>query len=162
MTCKNCIYEPRCHNVIAYGMDTDDITGKLITDIEKYCKHFKDKSRFIVPPCKVGDTVWYIEGGYYRKTNLKAKPITVTEISQKEVKGKLQWAIIANGTRYKFTSIGKTVFLTREEAEKELAEIQRNKCDIAKHIESCEDCGFCGMRAIKQALAERQGSQCEQ
>ena len=80
----------------------------------------------IVPPCKVGDTVWYIEGGYYRKNNLKAKPITVTEISQKEVKGKLQWAIIANGTRYKFTSIGKTVFLTREEAEKALAERSLN------------------------------------
>lgn len=84
------------------------------------------ESGVIVPPCKVGDTVWYIEGGYYRKTNLKAKPITVTEISQKEVKGKLQWAIIANGTRYKFTSIGKTVFLTREEAEKALKEREAN------------------------------------
>lgn len=59
MTCKNCIYEPMCHNVIAYGMDTDDVTATLITDIEKHCKHFKDKSRVIVPPCKVGDTVYY-------------------------------------------------------------------------------------------------------
>lgn len=116
---------------------------------EKTCPHFDDEDCFncpydkeercdmqarkadyllangvIVPPCKVGDTVWYIEGCYYRKNNLKAKPITVTEISKKEVKGKLQWAIIANGTRYKFTSIGKTVFLTREAAEKALAERQ--------------------------------------
>lgn len=76
----------------------------------------------IVPPVKVGDTVWYIHGGYYRKTNLEARPITVTEISQKKVKDKLQWAFIANGTRYVFGSIGKTVFLSREDAEKALAE----------------------------------------
>ena len=60
MTCKNCIYEPMCHNVIAYGMDTDDVTGTLITDIEKHCKHFKDKSRAIVPPCKVGAELYCV------------------------------------------------------------------------------------------------------
>ena len=99
-----------------------ELVNKLIDaeNLLTYCMSRLENA--IVPPCKVGDTVWYIEGGYYRKNNLKAKPITVTEISQKEVKGKLQWAIIANGTRYKFTSIGKTVFLTREEAEKALKE----------------------------------------
>lgn len=100
----------------------NELVNKLIDaeNLLTYCMSRLENA--IVPPCKVGDTVWYIEGGYYRKNNLKAKPITVTEISQKEVKGKLQWAIIANGTRYKFTSIGKTVFLTREEAEKALKE----------------------------------------
>lgn len=85
----------------------------------------KIEGRLIVPPVKVGDTVWYIHGGYYRKTNLEARPITVTEISQKKVKDKLQWAFIANGTRYVFGSIGKAVFLSREDAEKVIAERSR-------------------------------------
>lgn len=82
------------------------------------------KSRFVELPCNVGDMVYYIEGGYYRSTNLKVRPIKVTEISRKNNRsGKdLGWAIIANGTRYKFSSIGKIVFLTREEAEQALKE----------------------------------------
>ena len=53
MTCKNCVYEPRCHSRIAYGMDTDDLTGRLLTDIEKGCNHFKDKADYVsVVRCK--------------------------------------------------------------------------------------------------------------
>ena len=93
----------------------DDFTVSYIAD------HLLENG-VIVPPVKVGQTVYYIRGGYYRKVNLEVCPITVTEISKKEVKGKLQWAFIANGTRYVFGSIGKTVFLSREEAEKALSE----------------------------------------
>ena len=78
----------------------------------------------IVPPCKVGDTVYYIEGAYYNSKRQTVRPIKVTEISWKcDRSGRdLGFALIANGTRYKFSSIGKTVFLTKEEAEKALAE----------------------------------------
>lgn len=77
----------------------------------------------IVPPCKVGDTVYYIEGAYYNSKMQTVRPIKVTEISWKcDRSGRdLGFALIANGTRYKFSSIGKTVFLTKEEAEKALA-----------------------------------------
>ena len=76
----------------------------------------------IVPPCKVGDTVYYIEGAYYNSARKTVRPIKVTEISWKcDRSGRdLGFALIANGTRYKFSSIGKTVFLTKEEAEKAL------------------------------------------
>ena len=78
----------------------------------------------IVPPCKVGDTVYYIEGAYYNSQRLTVRPIKVTEISWKcDRSGRdLGFALIANGTRYKFSSIGKTVFLTKEEAEAKLKE----------------------------------------
>ena len=78
----------------------------------------------IVLPCKVGDTVYYIEGAYYNSIRQTARPIKVTEISWKAGRsGKdLGFALIANGTRYKFSSIGKTVFLTKEEAEQALKE----------------------------------------
>lgn len=78
----------------------------------------------IVLPCKVGDTVYYIEGAYYKSKRQTVAPIKVSEISWKcDRSGRdLGFALIANRTRYKFSSIGKTVFLTREEAEKALAE----------------------------------------
>lgn len=84
-------------------------------------------SGVIVPPCKVGDTVYYIEGAYYNSKRQTVRSIKVTEISWKcDRSGRdLGFALIANGTRYKFSSIGKTVFLTKEEAEKALAERSR-------------------------------------
>lgn len=77
-----------------------------------------------VPPVKVGQTVYYIEGSYYNSSRQTVAPIKVTEISWKcDRSGRdLGFALIANGTRYKFSSISKSVFLTREEAEKALAE----------------------------------------
>lgn len=74
----------------------------------------------IVPPVTVGQKVWYIHGGYYNFARKEPIEIEITEINQKWCKGKLDWAFVANGTRYKFSSIGKTVFLTREEAERAL------------------------------------------
>jgi hypothetical protein len=72
-------------------------------------------------PCKIGDKVYRIDKGDYH-SNWKpfVQELTVTEISWK--KGKygdkdLGFAIIADGIRYKFTTIGKSVFLTRKEAE---------------------------------------------
>ena len=82
----------------------------------------------ILPPVEVGQTVWYIEGGYYRKTGLKAKPKKVTEINLKWCGKTLAWGFIASGTRYRFSSIGKTVFLTKEDAEKALFEREFDKC----------------------------------
>lgn len=43
MTCKDCLYHECCHSEIAYGMGSDDLTGKYLTDIETRCKSFKNK-----------------------------------------------------------------------------------------------------------------------
>ena len=71
----------------------------------------------VAPPVEIGQTVWFIEGGYYNSVNKKPKAITVTEINLKKIRGKAEWGFSANGTRYKFTSIGKTVFLSVKDAE---------------------------------------------
>lgn len=75
-------------------------------------------------PVDVGDKVWYIYGGYYCKTLLEPREITVTEINKKKSGKTVDWAFIANGTRYRFSSIGKSVFLSKEACE---AEINRRK-----------------------------------
>lgn len=72
-------------------------------------------------PCKIGEKVYRIDkGDFYSNWKPFIQELTVTEISWKKEKYSdkdLGFAIIADGIRYKFTSIGKSVFLTRKEAE---------------------------------------------
>ena len=56
----------------------------------KFTQQFSEKmadnllaNGVIVPPCKVGDTVYYIEGAYYKSKRQTVTPIKVTEISWK-------------------------------------------------------------------------------
>ena len=68
----------------------------------------------IVPPCKVGEIVWLIRNGKIEET-------TVEKVVLKD--GGLYLKLLCNSF-YETTcrSIGKTVFLTKEEAEKALEE----------------------------------------
>ena len=72
----------------------------------------------IVPPCKLGDTVWFIRNNEIIET-------CVEKIILKH--GGLYIKLCCN-SMYETTcnSIGKTVFLTREEAEKALKERESN------------------------------------
>jgi hypothetical protein len=69
----------------------------------------------IVPPCNVGDTVYQID-------DVRIYQGTVAEI----VLNKLHVICVADITCFDERAIGKTVFLTREEAEKALAERSAN------------------------------------
>lgn len=127
MTCKDCLhYEAHKHFFKSddYQKSFDDYFNDK--HIENKCPEFANRSEWVYLPCKVGDTVYYFDGAYYlkNKSMWKIKPIKVTEFSTKIGRsGKLYpLSIIANGTRYPLTSIGKTIFLTREAAEKALEE----------------------------------------
>ena len=57
--CKNCLHFEACKSFA----DHDGFDLALWTDKHGlWCsgEHFKDRSRFVELPCKVGDTVWYI------------------------------------------------------------------------------------------------------
>ena len=75
----------------------------------------------IVPPCKVGDKVYVIEDWGYSKfleeTEVGAISIQGTNDFSKEL-----WEDCRGGLIGAFADFGKTVFLTREEAEKALKE----------------------------------------
>lgn len=100
-------------------VDLDDFEEYAEDNVADLADYLLDNGA-IVPPVKVGQTVWYIKGGYYNATVKKARAKEVTEINIKRQNGRIEWGFIADGTRYKFTSIGKTVFLTREAAEEAL------------------------------------------
>ena len=64
----------------------NDVTDHTETDYIVECLL---NNGVIVPPVEVGQTVWYIKGGYYRKTGLEAKPNCETEFAcyEKECEG---------------------------------------------------------------------------
>lgn len=94
------------------------------------CSHgFKDKSRFIELPCAVGETVYAYQYQWQKDSEIAPYQITNITITQNK-KGvwtkKYRGMQIKNGKtidwqiNFEFDEIGKTVFLTKEEAEKAL------------------------------------------
>ena len=74
-----------------------------------------------VQPVKVGDYVYYIKGGYYKEPKYceVSRPCRVVEVTSKLKRDSgtvMHGFITDNGTRYSFNGIGKTVFLSHEEA----------------------------------------------
>lgn len=83
--------------------------------------------RLVVLPCKVGDTLWVTSNPWTGK--LLKKPLDACVNGMKMYSHGLYVNLLfdtrkINGTRdYEINHIGKTVFLTREEAEKALADL---------------------------------------
>lgn len=74
-----------------------------------------------IHPVKVGDYVYYIKGGYYKSPEFceVSRPCKVVEVTSKLQRSSgtvMHGFITDNGTRYSFNGIGKTVFLSHEEA----------------------------------------------
>ena len=103
MTCKDCVHYDVC------------LLGACINGATGTCLNFKDKSRFIELPCKVGDTVHYITG---IRHNL-VKPAKIKEIIIGE-HGITD--LYVQGDGHNFEKSFDIFFLTREEAEKALKE----------------------------------------
>ena len=102
---------------ILHGIDIDRLRELVEADRDGRC---------VVLPCKVGDKAYVIDDGdYHSKYKAYVREKEVTEISWKKVRnGKdLGFGLILKGgncntsARYKFSSVGKNVFFTREAAE---------------------------------------------
>ena len=107
MTCKDCVHYEVCKFI-----------GNLYYEDEK-CHHFKPKSRFVELPCAVGDKVYHLqkifdEGTLTTKTIVKTRTIDFVAT--------MAFLAESDGLVFGEKDFGKTVFLSREEAEKALAE----------------------------------------
>ena len=85
----------------------------------------EEKCLLVRLPCKQGDYVYFIKSSFsYAKTPMKYRVIGF----KKYAEGKIVTCVCMNDTNHNrtFTSneVGKTVFLTREEAERALKEAQ--------------------------------------
>ena len=131
--CEQCIYYPKCDE---YPFD------------ESGCKDFKDKSRFVELPCKPGDMVYVIDEKHpcfacwcctdhchldcriSDRRKLVVKTAVVSSISYKQRCNEIEVDTVSHNTNvlhnyeqtYAFNDFGKTVFLTKEEAERHLLE----------------------------------------
>lgn len=108
-SCKDCIHQEACF----------DWCRGFELEPEK-CEHFKDKSRFVELPCNAGDIVWVINKNEIYKCRVGIS-----------IGFKSAWfTFLYNGyfpefkekKIYYLSEFSKTVFLTREEAEKALKE----------------------------------------
>lgn len=121
MTCKDCIHYEACK------FYTDKTRFNLPKNAEN-CDDFKDKSKSIELPCKVGDTVYH-----YCKSVNQIVPYVVEDIHiDKEQTRCFATAFDVYYNEYldeiEFAEdeLGKTVFLTKSEAEQKLKELKEN------------------------------------
>lgn len=95
----------------------------------------REEGRLVVLPCKVGDTVWTnfaMSGWYFRDKDkpYAAKVVFVGLNDSEEMGGGLLNIVYGKHDhmmQFGFSDIGKTVFLTRQEAEAALSEKEITK-----------------------------------
>lgn len=109
MTCKDCIHNELCEVMHKFGV------VDLPYNDETICELFKNKADVIELPCKVGDTLWVIISEEF------VDKVTVEKVVLRE---KGIYMKLSCNAMYETScnSIGKTVFLTKEEAEQKLKE----------------------------------------
>lgn len=112
MTCQDCIHYDVCWRIKEVETGNPMITSYHI------CRAFKDKSRFIELPCKVGDTVYKLLGNKIYEMRAVAIPIMISNSCT-------HLSVMSTNYRdaaltLELSDFGETVFLTREEAENAL------------------------------------------
>ena len=99
---------------IEKGLSEDGYSTERMVELMQADK----EGRVIVLPCEIGHTAYWVHGGI-----ITACRINRIQVSRKGVYLFLK-SIKSNGAFRVDTCLGKTVFLTREEAEKALAELE--------------------------------------
>lgn len=99
----------------------------------------------IVPPCKVGDTIYQIYEkcvctlGHRELHSTCDSPIDCRKCRAVKIERQIRET---DFSLIMLKRVGVEFFTTREEAEKILKDKQ-DKCMIKQYVENCEDCGFC-------------------
>lgn len=104
-TCKDCLH----YKVCQFHIDEET----TMTTYE--CDNFTDSSEWVHLPCKAGDMVFCFAPCFDEIRHPKLKIVEAEIIEVRTIATVL-------GLNFDVDKIGKTVFLTREEAEKALAE----------------------------------------
>ena len=94
------------HNIMASSVILEEYAEELIAN------------GVIVPPCKVGDKIYYPSASFNRIFEK-----TVDEIMIHNIDGDIGCYVHFASSYMPFENIGKTVFLTKEEAEEKLKEL---------------------------------------
>ena len=118
MKCENCLHYEACKSMV------NVIERATMYSIAmRVCNNYADKDLYIKLPCKVYDTVYIVD-----EDSNEFNGIDECHVRKLEWNG-VFWAIFTDKDCYGYSAdyIGKTVFLTREDAEKKLEEL-KNEC----------------------------------
>ncbi|MCM1509031.1 MAG: hypothetical protein NC177_18125 [Ruminococcus flavefaciens] len=133
-SCENCYHYDACCEFV-------EVDSELHPDITNWaeggCKCFKDKAQIIELPCKVGDTVYYLDTAAKEDKCRKCQFYYNGEVGcvpTCNAGGIVSYECV-DITRYKVTfrdirrwtltnSFGNSVYITREEAEQELKKLK--------------------------------------
>ena len=108
-TCNDCIHSDVCSGyimVVHFSKDSN-------TNAEGVCPYFKHRSRFVELPCDVGDIVYCLIPPAHRKVTRYIICKTGLEF------------VLNDFAVLRADQIGKTVFLTKEEAEQAIKEREK-------------------------------------
>lgn len=106
--CENCYHAGVCLHRINYE------------DYDCECANYKDKSLIVELPCNVSDIVYEVDGEIYE---LKIKKVIV---SKSNIEFECFDIDSIDDSKFCLNDIGKTILLTREEAERALEESEKN------------------------------------
>lgn len=130
-TCDDCVHSGICAIQLEphYVLDRAQKLMRESNNVEHECLSFKDRSRFIELPCKVGDTAYIIHS--YKDYEGFIQEVTVSGIHLRDTIGyrnipRAEYLVVRGNVNLskhiKLKEIGKTVFFTREEAKQALKE----------------------------------------
>ena len=108
MICENCLYNKNCQFLLK------STNGEV-----ERCAAFEDKSEWVHLPCRVGDVVYCFAPCFDTDHRPRLKVV------EREII-KLKTTLTVYGLISDIDNIGKTVFLTREEAEKALEDMRKD------------------------------------
>lgn len=119
-TCKKCLHYEVCRlGNLQYQTPYERYETKFIKKLDSSrCGNFKDRSKFVELPCKVGDFLYQPHRNRISKYRIKTITIHMHNYMT------IEWNLYS-GIAYKLDGIyadeiGRTAFLTREEAEQAL------------------------------------------
>ena len=109
--CKDCVHAEVCKDYINAVLGDVDESQMCGDD----CEFYKDRSRFVELPCKVGDTIYW---------NLLGKTVE-DEIMSITIYKNVIRVSLGKGISFDIEDIGRMLFLSREEAELKLTEHEK-------------------------------------
>lgn len=115
MTCKNCLHYEACKGTYYTAKGCDNIAlydfdGEMYAD--SGCEDFTARSEWVHLPCKAEQQLWFVENGEVKASTVDR--LVYEELSTDDIFTRID----GYGFSVFFEDVGKTVFLTREEAEK--------------------------------------------
>lgn len=127
MTCKDCIHFNLCLKNLEDELEgfvyKDEILKSALHGEAGRCKFFKEKSKIIeLPNVEIGQELFYIDG--FTRT-VESDIVSGLTWEQTDLSIKTGIWSENNGFSEFFNDIGKTLFLTKEEAKEKLKELKK-------------------------------------